>query len=256
VGKILILLFTVASASTDQTFGKVCTMAGVIMTCSVLLANLGSRSWKYLHWAPVKNMGTPLDPIIGYVAAIMTGICFPFMGHRQIESGGTAAIESVIRIAIVVATLFILSDIDDYQKLLVTGSEGCNQKYVNLFVGVWWAFSLIASLTILFIKEIKKDKKFDPFKRDNVFPNDEEPLLEEDHASPIGYKVPHLPEFPIDPSYAYKGLGDCCCCFYQIGIEYAFGLIVAVVVGGFICYLGVTNMDEQFMGKEFLSNVF
>lgn len=135
-------------------------------------------------------------------------------------------------------------------------AEGCNQKYVNLFVGVWWAFSLIASLTILFIKEIKKDKKFDPFKRDNVFPNDEEPLLEEDHASPIGYKVPHLPEFPIDPSYAQKGLGDCCCCFYQIGIEYAFGLIVAVVVGGFICYLGVTNMDEQFMGKEFLSNVF
>jgi len=240
--KLIILLFAVSSASTNQIFQKVCTMTGIIMTCSVLLANLGSRSWKYLHWAPVKglslfgnNMGTPLDPIIGYIAAIMTGICFPFLGHRQIESGGTAAIESVIRIAIVVATLFILSDYDEFQKLLVTGSEGCNQDYVNLFVGVWWAFSLIASLTILFIKDIKKDKEFDPFKRDNVFPNDEEPLLEEDHASPIGYKVPHLPEFPIDPSYAQKGLGDCCCCFHQIGIEYTFGLIIAVVVGVFIC---------------------
>jgi hypothetical protein len=128
--KILILLFTVASASTDQTYQKVFTLAGVIMTCSVLLANLGSRSWKYLHWEPIRglsffgsNMGTPLDPIIGYVAAILTGICFPFLGHSQIESGGTAAIESVMRIAIVIAISFILSDYDDFQRLLVAGCK-------------------------------------------------------------------------------------------------------------------------------------
>jgi hypothetical protein len=136
-------------------------------------------------------------------------------------------------------------------------AEDCNQDYVNFFVGVWWALSLIASLTVLFIKEIKKEKKFDPLKRGNyIFPNDEEPLLEEDHASPIGYKVPHLPEFPVNPSYTHKGLGSCCCCFYQVGIEYALGLIVAIAVGGFICYLGVSHLDEAFMDKEFLSNVF
>ena len=114
----------------------------------------------------------------------------------------------------------------------------------------------MASLTIVFIKETKKNKEFDPLKRgEHIFPNDEEPLLEEDHASPIGYTVPHLPAFPVDPSYAHKGLGSCCCYFYQVGIEYALGLIVAIAVGGFICYLGVSQLDETFMDREFFSNV-
>ena len=108
----------------------------------------------------------------------------------------------------------------------------------------------MASLTVLFYKEIRKDKSFDPLKRDYIFPNDEEPLLEEEHKSPIGYKVPHLPLFPVNPSYTHKGLGSFCCDF-QVVIEYIVSLIIAVTVGGFICYLGVTKLDDQFLANTF-----
>ena len=127
--KILILLFLISSASTDDTFQKVCTLGGIILTCLVLLANLGSLSWKYLHWKPFRGVSlfgiavSPLDPLLSYGAAILTGICFPFLGHSKIESGGTAAIESVMRIAVVVAALFIISDYDAFQRLLVVGCE-------------------------------------------------------------------------------------------------------------------------------------
>ena len=99
------------------------------MTCLVLLANLGSLSWKYLHWKPFRgvslfgNTGSSLDPFLAYVVAILTGICFPFLGHSKIESGGTAAIESVMRLAVIVAALFILSDYDGFQRLMVVGCE-------------------------------------------------------------------------------------------------------------------------------------
>lgn len=113
-------------------------------------------------------------------------------------------------------------------------------------MGSWWALSLVASLTLLFCREVRKGKEFDPFKRDFTFPIDEEPLLEEDHRSPTGYKVPHLPFFPVNPSYGRKGLGSCSCVF-QLGIEYSLSLLVALGIGGFICYLGVTKLDDEFL---------
>jgi hypothetical protein len=93
---------------------------------------------------------------------------------------------------------------------------------------------------------MKKGKEFDPFKRDFTFPNDEEPLLEVEHDSPTGYKVPHLPLFPVNPSYTHKGM-ESCCSFFQLGVEYMLSLLVAVAVGGFICYLGVTDLDDEFL---------
>jgi hypothetical protein len=142
--KILILIFIVASSSSDETFQKVCTLGGIILTCLILLANLGSLSWKYLHWKPFRglplfgNSGTVLDPLLAYIAAVFTGICFPFMGHCKVEAGGTAAVESVMRIAVVVAVLFILSDYDAFQRILVLGCESSAIAYsvicLKLFV--------------------------------------------------------------------------------------------------------------------------
>ena len=131
-----------------------------------------------------------------------------------------------------------------------TAAEACNQDYVNFCVGTWWSISLMASLTLLYCKEINKDKKFDPFKRDYTFPNDEEPLLEEEHKSPTGYKVPHLPSFPVNPSYTHKGLGSRCS-YFQLGMEYALSLVIVLAVGTFICYLGVTRLDDQFLTDNF-----
>ena len=73
--------------------------------------------------------------------------------------------------------------------------KACNQDYVNLAVGAWWAFSFFASMLLVL--------RIEP---QGIWPEDEEPLLEEDHASPVGYKVPNLPEFPIDPSLANLGI--------------------------------------------------
>mmetsp|Transcript_17260 Transcript_17260/g.37777 ORF Transcript_17260/g.37777 Transcript_17260/m.37777 type:complete len:587 (-) Transcript_17260:115-1875(-) len=254
--KLMILIFAVASASTDVTFQKLCTLGGIILTCLVLLANLGSLSWKYMHWAPFRGLsccgtgGSRLDPIFAFMAAILTGFCFPFMGHSTVEAGGAAAMESVMRIAVIVAGLFILSDYDAFQRLLVIGSEACNQDYINFFVGSWWSLSLMASLTLLYRRETRKNNEFDPYKRDCRFPNDEEPLLEEERTSPTGYKVPHLPLFPVNPSTTNKGIG-LCSCTYQLGLEYVFSLLVAVGVGAFICYLGVTHVDDQFLSNNF-----
>jgi len=248
--KILILSLAIASYSTS-TFQKVCTLGGIALTCIVLLANLGSRSWKYMHWRPTMGMrswlcgiSTPFDPVMAYTAAVMAGICFPYLGHRQIESGGTAAIESVLRLAISVAVFFVLSDHDSIQQFLVVGSDGCNQDYVNFSVGAWWSLSLIASLTMIFQKERQKNRLSHPI---CVLPNDEEPLLIEDGASPVGYKVPHLPDFPIDPSLTHLGWGALCC--FGVGFEYLLGIVVALGVGGFICYLGITDLDEKLMSS-------
>ncbi|KAL3905831.1 MAG: hypothetical protein SGILL_009520 [Bacillariaceae sp.] len=253
--KILILLLAVASYTTS-TFQKVCTLGGVSLTCLVVLANLGSRSWKYLHWNPTMGMRSwccgickPFDPILAYVAAVVMGICFPYLGHRQVQSGGAAAIESVLRIALIVAGLFILSDWDEIQKFLVVGSESCNQDYVNFAVGGWWGFSLIASLTMLLRKEIHKNKKNHGNNTGCLLPNDEEPLLQEEQASPVGYKVPHLPEFPVDPSLTYEGWAPFCC--WSVGVEYIVGVLVALGVGGFICYLGITDLDDQILANAF-----
>mmetsp|Transcript_3819 Transcript_3819/g.10024 ORF Transcript_3819/g.10024 Transcript_3819/m.10024 type:complete len:577 (-) Transcript_3819:175-1905(-) len=252
--KLLILIFIISSATTDENFQKVCTLGGIFLTCLVLLANLGSRSWKYLKWRSFRglpclgNNDTVADPFLAYLVAIFTGICFPFMGHSLVEAGGVAAIEAVIRIALVVAILFILSDYDAFQRLLVLGSETCNQDYVNFIVGAWWGISLIASLTLLFCRGERSDEKFDPHKRDFTFPNDEEPLLEEETRSPTGYKVPHLPLFPVNPTYAHKGLRSCCSS-NKLWIEYTLSLLVAVAGGGFICYLGTTKLDDEFLAN-------
>mmetsp|Transcript_7270 Transcript_7270/g.18268 ORF Transcript_7270/g.18268 Transcript_7270/m.18268 type:complete len:570 (+) Transcript_7270:63-1772(+) len=251
--KVTLLTFVVASASTDETFQKVCTLGGILLTCSVLLANLGSLSWKYLHWKPFRGLyflfgtaGSPFDPILSFLIAVLTGLCFPFMGHSTIEAGGTSAIESVMGIAVIVAALFILSDYDAFQRFLVLGSEACNQDYVNFCVGAWWALSLTASLTLLYCREFRKSQDYDPLKRDYQFPDDEEPLLEEECSSPIGYKVPHLPLFPVNPSYRQKGFSSKFSCSYQFRMEYALSLLFAVGIGGFICYLGVTKLDDQY----------
>ena len=47
----------------------------------------------------------------------------PYLGHRSIQAGGKAAMESVLRAAFVVAVVFVVSDHDDFQKFLVVGSQ-------------------------------------------------------------------------------------------------------------------------------------
>jgi len=70
----------------------------------------------------------------------------------------------------------------------VLSSQNCNQIPVNIIVGGWWSITLISSLCLLLRKN------------ESVVQNDHtgENVLKEDQSSPVGYKVPSLPDFEID----------------------------------------------------------
>jgi hypothetical protein len=135
--------------------------------------------------------------------------------------------------------------LDEVQKFLVIGSDQCDQSIINHIVGSWWTVTLIVSLFL--VRKV-------PHKEQKPAENGER-LLVEDHGSPVGYKVPSLPDFEIDPSLANTGSK-----WVPIQLEFLVGLIMALGVGGFIIALAYTNLDEslndnlQDAVKGFMSN--
>lgn len=106
----------------------------------------------------------------------------------------------------------------------------CNQDPVNVMVGVWWSLTLLFSLCL--VRKIKyTDQK----------PQLGEKLLEEDHASPVGYKVPSLPNFEIDPSMVDTGSK-----WIPLQLEFLIGVVMAIGVGIAIVSLAFTTWDEEF----------
>jgi hypothetical protein len=68
---------------------------------------------------------------------------------------------------------------------------------------------------------------------------DEEPLLEENHESPVGYVVPNLPNFPIDPCSGKRGIRR-----IPLRVEMAIGVLLAALVGAGIVSLAYTDWGE------------
>jgi hypothetical protein len=68
---------------------------------------------------------------------------------------------------------------------------------------------------------------------------DEEPLLEENHESPVGYVVPNLPNFPIDPCSGKRGIRR-----IPLRVEIAIGILLAALVGAGIVSLAYTDWGE------------
>lgn len=77
-----------------------------------------------------------------------------------------------------------------------------------------------------------------------IWPDDEEPLLQQDHTSPVGFMVPNLPAFPIDPKLARRGLS-----WLDLRVEFMLGIIMALAIGGGVCYLGFSTIDEDIEAK-------
>ena len=69
---------------------------------------------------------------------------------------------------------------------------------------------------------------------------DEEPLLEEDHTSPVGYRVPNLPDFPIDPHQGKKGILP-----ISKRLKLSIGALLAALLGTGIVALAYTDWGEQ-----------
>jgi hypothetical protein len=225
--KAVVLSLALAGAASGK-LQKYMTIFGISLACLVLLANLGSRAWFFMKWKPLRYQG-PGAGVLAYAAAVATGIVMPYMGHRSMEIGGKAGLEHVVRTALIVAIVFCASDIDELQKFLIVGSEQCDQDYVNIAVGGWWALTLLISLFLA-----RKIPYHD------AHPNyDGEPLLIADQISPVGFKVPSLPDFSIDPGLAQTGLS-----WVSLRVELMTGIFVALVCGAGIVYLGFTEWDE------------
>jgi hypothetical protein len=117
------VIFSLAAAGAAQgSIRTVLACSGVSAACMVLLANIGSRAWFFLRWKPLQYQGFG-STALAYFFAICIGIILPYMGHRHVVVGGKGAIEYIIQTAILVAVVFVLSDFDAIQQVVVAGSE-------------------------------------------------------------------------------------------------------------------------------------
>ena len=118
-----IMLFVLVLAGATQGWVQsTLTITGIIGACLILLSNLGSRTWHFMRWQPMKYTGRG-SFFLAYLLAIGTGFILPYMGHRSIAIGGKGAMEYVITTSMLVAIVFMLSDFDGIQQFLVVGSD-------------------------------------------------------------------------------------------------------------------------------------
>ena len=256
--KVVIFLLAIAGAASGKT-QLTMTLVGIGGACTALLANLGARAWHFLRWTPMSYTG-PGSSLVAYSLAVLTGALLPFMGQRSIAVGGKGAIESVIRSSLLVAICFVLSDLNEIQKFLVVGSEvsllrhfwvnktmflfysltkhififqNCNQDVVNVVGALWWSVSLSCSLFLVRnIPSRTQDRE------------DGEQFLIEDHTSPVGYKVPQLPNFEIDPVLAQQG-NSC----FSVNLQFAFGIMLAVIAGFAMAAFGLSDWEKAVSDK-------
>lgn len=189
--KVAVFSLAMAAAQESGTAAqKICTLVGVAFSMTLLAANLGSRAWMYMRWKPIGNMFGALTPFYAYCAAVITGLVFPFMGFRQIQSGGAPAIQTIMINCAIVAILFVLSDLNVVQGFLFMG-EACDQTTTNIILGSWLAMAAITS--IFAARKIEKPETVESVE------GEIDMILDEDQTSPVGFKVPNFPNYCIDP---------------------------------------------------------
>lgn len=118
----LVLLILTLAGITQGTLQSVLTCGGIFGACIILLANLGARAWHFQNWNPMQYQSRG-SFTVAFVYAIVSGIAFPFMGHRMIRTGGKGAMEHILRTSFFAAVVFVISDYDAFQQFLVVGSD-------------------------------------------------------------------------------------------------------------------------------------
>ena len=217
-------VFTLALAAVQEESSpaqKICTLLGIALSMALLAANLGSRAWLYMRWKPIGNMFGALTPFYAYCAAIVTGLVFPFMGFRQIQSGGAPAIQTIMTNCAIVAILFVLSDLNVVQGFLFQG-EACDQSTTNIALGSWLAMAAVSS--IFAARKIEKPETVENSEREIDM------ILDEDQTSPVGFRVPNFPSYCIDP-VRYREDGLSC---LSTNVQTFFGVVVCLGFGAFV----------------------
>ena len=216
---VLIIAAAIAGTPYQSDFA----IAGVALVIATLAANLGGRAWRNAGFGTLSYSG-PGSSIIAYLIAIVAGILIPVLGFREVEVGGQAALEKSLFFALVVAIIFLASDLDLLQNYVVMGGDGmaCSQDIVNVIVGGLWLVSTASCLALAPLINFSSGEF-----------NDDK-FLVEDENSIVGYRVPYLPNFYVDPSMISKPL----LCIPENFVK-AIGCIMTVAVGGAIICAGL-----------------
>eukprot|EP00978_Attheya_sp_CCMP212_P047458 scaffold421377_cov55-Attheya_sp.AAC.2 len=204
--KLMVLALALAGAANGK-LQVYLTLGGILLACFILLANLGSRAWNTLNLNSFSYSGIGASPA-AYALAIVTGICFPYMGHRDVLQSSGHAIAIIIQNSILVAIIFVLSAFEEVQKFLVVGSEPTVPA-----------------------------------------PEEEESTLEVNQSSPVGYTVPSLPHFAVDPGLCYHHKA------HESGwistpMKLVGGVLVACAIGTMIVYMSFTQVDDEYTSLE------
>jgi len=241
--KIAVLSLALAAAQPEGSAAqRYTTVGGIAFAMMILAANLGARGWYFMKWRALGQanrgrLSSFFAPITSFAVAIVTGLVFPYMGFSKIQSGGKSAVQLVVWNSFLVALLFVISDLNSVQSFIVVGSDTCNQDNTNICMGIWFAMT---SITCIFAAQKIRPPSSSPSNGEDE--EDKDPILVEDHSSPVGYKVPNFPDFPIDPIY-YGGKGLSCC---SLRAEIMFGLVVGIGVGAFVVSTGLYDYLEDF----------
>ena len=240
--KIVILLLAITSAmEAGSEYQKYCALTGIGMAMVLLVANLGSRAWYFMKWKPLRGglvMSSFLAPFLSLIVAVLAGLIFPFIGFTRIQAGGKSAIQLIIFNCIVVTLCFIASEFDVIQQLVIDTPASCNQEGVSISIGVWIGMSVITSL-------FASQKIITP----DPHPEDSNPILVEDQTSPVGYKVPNFPDYPIDPILFGKQGLSC----LSVQLEMLVGMFVGIGMGAFV--VSTTLFDFMKDANEYVNGI-
>ena len=78
---------------------------------------------------------------------------------------------------------------------------------------------------------------------DEISDNNNQPLLVRAHDSPVGYKVRHIPDFPIDETLNAQSKN-----IFSVLFSRLLGLVLAVFGGIGMVYLAVVDTDDKITG--------
>ena len=114
-------------------------------------------------------------------------------------------------------------------------AQACNQNAVNMSIGIWYLATLMTSSFF-----VARRKTYRPT------PEETEPLLVEDHSSPVGYLVPNLPDVYIDPTLGVKG-APCC----TVKVYLVLAVILGVCIAGVLAFMAFSDKDDALTTQFF-----
>ena len=114
--------------------------------------------------------------------------------------------------------------------------QTCNQDAVNFSIGVWFLATLITCS--IFVARIKTYKPT---------PEEVEPILVEDHSSPVGFVVPNLPAVEIDPTLEAKGRIPFC----NVQLYVVLAIMLGVIIAGACGFMAFSRADDNVTQRFF-----